>query len=247
MKEKAQMIVYPAVDIKDGKCVRLRQGKADDASVYADDPAVMAKRWADAGAAALHVVDLDGAFGGEGKNLAAVERIVKIAGIPVQLGGGIRTIEDMALRLEEIGVKRVILGTVAVERPDLVEEAARRWPGRIVVGIDAKDGRVTTRGWVRTEKVSPIELALEMKALGIDTIIYTDIARDGMLSGIGRESTKALIDATGMHIIASGGVGSLSDIAEARQIGARGVIVGKALYDGAIHIKDALAQQEASI
>nr|WP_122013330.1 1-(5-phosphoribosyl)-5-[(5-phosphoribosylamino)methylideneamino]imidazole-4-carboxamide isomerase [Maliibacterium massiliense] len=237
------MIVYPAIDLKQGRCVRLLQGRMQDATVYGEDPAAMARRWASGGAQALHVVDLDGAFDGAGRNIDAVRAIARAVDIPVQLGGGIRSMEDIHFRLEDVGVAKVILGTVAVEQPALVREACARYPGRIIAGIDAKDGFVAVRGWVQQGTVRPLDLALDMREAGVDTVIYTDISRDGMLVGANVEATARLVQGTGMRVIASGGIGSLADIARIKEAGCAGVIVGKALYAGAVTLADALALQ----
>ncbi len=236
------MNIYPAIDLKDNACVRLLQGRMEDATVYGKDPAQMARRWVDEGAQWLHVVDLDGAFAGESVNLPAIRAIVAAAGIPVQLGGGIRTMEQISRMLDEVGVRRVILGTVAIEEPGLVAEAVRRYGERIAVGIDASQGRVAVRGWAEATTVTPVELGVKMTEMGVQTIIYTDISRDGMLTGPNFEATQALIEATGASVIVSGGVASLADIHRSRTIGAEGVILGRAIYTGAIELGQALAE-----
>lgn len=234
------MIVYPAIDIKDGKCVRLLQGRAEDMTVYGDDPALMAERWCQAGAERLHVVDLDGAFTGEGKNISAVKRIVQAAGgVPVQLGGGIRSIEDIEQRFD-LGIARVILGTTAISNPGLVEAAALRYPGRIVAGIDAKNGFVAVHGWVTTTKTSAVELANRLSEAGVLECVFTDIARDGMLGGVSVEATREMVEKGNLKVIASGGVSSLEDLQKCRQIGCSGAIVGKAMYDGRIELAEVI-------
>ena len=238
------MNIYPAIDLKDNACVRLLQGRMEDATVYGKDPAQMARRWVAEGARWLHVVDLDGAFAGESVNLPAIRAIVAAAGIPVQLGGGIRTMEQIDRMLRQVGVQRVILGTAAIEEPDLVEKAVQRYGERIAVGIDASHGRVAVRGWAEATAVSPVELGQKMVALGIQTIIYTDISRDGMLTGPNFEATQALIKATGAQVIVSGGVASLADIRCSRSIGAEGVILGRAIYTGAVALGQALKEAE---
>lgn len=241
------MNIYPAIDLKDNACVRLLQGRMEDATVYGRDPAQMARRWVSEGARWLHVVDLDGAFAGESVNLPAIQAIVAASGIPVQLGGGIRTLEQIGRMLEQVGVRRVILGTAAIEEPDLVAEAVQRYGERIAVGIDASQGRVAVRGWAEATAVTPVELGLKMTALGVQTIIYTDISRDGMLTGPNFEATKELIEATGAQVIVSGGVASLEDVRRSRAIGAEGVILGRAMYTGAVALGQALKEAEAEI
>lgn len=234
------MIIYPAIDIKGGKCVRLVQGRASEETVFGNDPVQMAKSWEDQGAQYLHVVDLDGAFDGQSPNEAIIREISKTVSIPVQLGGGIRTVEKIQRYLDEYCISRVILGTAAVEDPALVKEAANKYGNRIVVGIDAKQGRAAIKGWVQETDIAAADLALNMKALGIDTIIYTDIAKDGMMSGPNLKETEEMIHKTGMNIIASGGISRLEDLENIKKIGASGLIVGKALYTGAIQLSDAL-------
>nr|MDD6335401.1 1-(5-phosphoribosyl)-5-[(5-phosphoribosylamino)methylideneamino]imidazole-4-carboxamide isomerase [bacterium] len=231
------MIIYPAIDLKEGQAVRLRQGVAGDKTVYGR-PMDMAHDFLAQGATWIHVVDLDGAFTGQGSNLAVISDIAKIA--RVQTGGGIRTMQDIADRLEA-GAQRVILGTVAVEQPELVAAACARYPGRIAVGIDAKEGRVATRGWVKDAGITPLELALQVKTMGVSTLIYTDISRDGMLEGPNAAATRALIEASGMEVIASGGMGRLEDIARVADTGAAGVIIGKAIYEKRFTLAQALA------
>ena len=234
------MILFPAIDIKQGKCVRLIQGRAEDQTIYGDDPAAMARRWASEGAEYLHVVDLDGAFTGTAANLEAVERIVRAVSIPVQLGGGIRCMEDVERRLE-LGVARCILGSAAISDPAFAKRAAQKYPGRIVAGIDAKDGKVAAKGWVEQSDVTPEELGVRLVDMGIGIAVYTDISRDGMLTGPNIEATLALQNQTGMQVIASGGVSCLADIKALKQVGAYGVITGKAIYDGRLNVKEALA------
>jgi len=234
------MMIYPAIDLKDGQCVRLLQGRQADVTVYGDDPVAMAIKWQQAGAQFLHLVDLDGAFSGTSVNLEVVTRIVQAVSIPTQLGGGIRSIADIEKRLDEVGVSRVILGTVAAENPNLVKEAAAKYKGRIVVGIDAHDGLVAVRGWVDKTNINPIDLAKRMKDVGITTLVYTDISKDGMMQGPNVEAIASMIQATGMDIIASGGVCSLVDILAVKAVGAQGAIIGKALYTGALTLQEAL-------
>lgn len=239
------MLIFPAVDLKEGKAVRLLQGKMEAATVYADQPLEVAQDFARQGAEYLHVVDLNGAFAGEPVNDRVIKEIVGAVSLKVQVGGGIRTLERIE-ELLELGVERVILGTVAVRDPELVAEAVRRYGERIVVGIDAKDGRVAVQGWAETTDIGVSELALEMKKAGVKRVIYTDIARDGMLQGVNVESTAELARASGLAVIASGGIAGLEDLrqlqAQANQgIAIEGAIVGKALYAGAFTLKEALA------
>ena len=232
------MQIYPAIDIKDGRAVRLRQGLAADVTDYGT-PAEAAMDWKTQGATYLHVVDLDGAFEGKGRNLPLVAETVRETGLPVELGGGIRTMEDIEARLT-LGVARVILGTVALTDPDLVRRACARYPGRIACGIDAKDGRVAVRGWVEASDVDPVDLALRMKDAGVLDVIYTDIRRDGMQTGPNVEATAELVRRTGLRVIGSGGVGKIQDLYDLRDAGCAGAIVGKALYNGNFTLAQAL-------
>ena len=237
------MIIYPAIDIRGGRCVRLTEGRFDAETVFADDPAEMALKWAGLGAEFLHLVDLDGALAGEGKNVPVIQRILKSVSIPVQLGGGIRNLETIE-KLLELGVTRLILGSAAVKNPELVAEACKKYPGHIAVGIDAKNGEVAIEGWGQGSGVAATELAKKMASFGVETIIYTDISRDGMLSGVNVEATAALARACGVPIIASGGVASLDDIRRVTAVegdGVQGCIIGKAIYTGAVDLKEALA------
>lgn len=235
------MILYPAIDLKDGNCVRLLRGEMEAATVFGTDPAAQARAFQDAGAEWLHLVDLNGAFAGRPVNAAAVEAILAAIDIPAQLGGGIRDMATIEGWLEK-GLSRVILGTVAVENPDLVRQAAARFPGRIAVGIDARAGRVATRGWATETEVTATDLARRFEDAGVAAIIYTDIDRDGAMQGPNIAATEALARAVGIPVIASGGVSSLDDLralAETRVIA--GAISGRALYDGAIDLAEALA------
>jgi phosphoribosylformimino-5-aminoimidazole carboxamide ribotide isomerase len=234
------MILYPAIDLKDGQCVRLVRGDMAQATVFGDDPAAQAVSFAEAGAPWLHIVDLDGAFAGEPVNAAAVEAIVDAVDIPVQLGGGIRDLDTIEGWLER-GVMRVILGTAAVRDPALVVAANRKWPGRVAVGIDARGGRVAVEGWARETDIEAIELARKFADTGVAAIIHTDIDRDGVLEGANVQATAALARAVSIPVIASGGVSSLSDIrALTAEMSIAGAIVGRALYDGRIVLGDAL-------
>lgn len=238
------MIIYPAIDIRDGKCVRLRQGAFDDICVYADDPAQIAKEWEEAGASYIHVVDLNGAQLGSPANIEAIRAITSAVKTPVQTGGGVRNIKDVEERLAA-GVSRVIIGTRAVENPGFVRECVEKFSAdRIVIGIDAKDGRVAIRGWEEISRVSALELAARVRDMGIRTIIYTDISKDGMLAGPNLESTSELIERSGLEIIASGGVSSMADLARLREIKAAGVILGKSLYEKRIALADAIREFE---
>lgn len=235
--------VYPAIDLKDGACVRLRRGDMAEATVYSADPGAQARAWADVGADWLHVVDLNGAFAGRPVNEAAVKAILDAITIPVQLGGGIRTIKD-ARRWIEAGIRRVILGSAAVRDPALVHDACRLFPGRITVGIDARDGMVATEGWAETSQITARDLALRLEDTGVAAFIYTDIMRDGMLSGLNIAATVALADTVSVPVIASGGVSGLPDLLSLRRAaeGTRieGAIVGRALYDGRLNLREAI-------
>ncbi len=236
------MIIFPAIDIRDGKCVRLTKGCFDQETIFADQPVDMAVRWANEGAEYLHLADLDGALAGKPVNMAAITEIIKAVKIPVQLGGGIRTLDNIAQCLDA-GVQRVILGSIAVREPELVAAACREYGDRIVVGIDAKDGQAAVEGWGVTGGISAEELAKRMAAVGVARIIYTDISRDGMLSGVNVEATAALAKASGIPIIASGGVKDIADIQGIKDMetsGIEGVIVGKAIYLGSLNLRDAL-------
>ena len=234
------MILYPAIDLKDGNCVRLLRGDMEAATVFGTDPAAQARAFQDAGAQWLHLVDLNGAFAGHPVNADAVDAILSAVTIPAQLGGGIRdmaTIEDWLSR----GVARVILGTVAAENPDLVVEAAAAFPGKVAVGIDARAGRVATRGWAEETEIMATDLARRFQDAGVAAIIYTDIDRDGAMQGPNIAVTAALARAVTIPVIASGGVSSMADLAALRDTGViAGAISGRALYDGAIDLSQAL-------
>jgi phosphoribosylformimino-5-aminoimidazole carboxamide ribotide isomerase len=238
----AAVILFPAIDLKDGQCVRLFKGDMDKATVYNSDPAAQAKEFETTGFQWLHLVDLNGAIEGKPVNDAAVTNILKSVSIPVQLGGGIRDIATIATWLKK-GIKRVILGTVAVKNPALVKEACKQFPGRIVVGIDARDGLVAVEGWAKTSEVRALDLALKFEDCGVSAIVYTDINRDGTSVGLNVESTVDLAYALTTPVIASGGVSSISDLEELKReagAGIEGVICGRALYDGRIEPKSAL-------
>ncbi|MCV2881384.1 1-(5-phosphoribosyl)-5-[(5-phosphoribosylamino)methylideneamino]imidazole-4-carboxamide isomerase [Actibacterium sp. XHP0104] len=236
------MILYPAIDLKDGNCVRLYKGEMDQATVFNDNPAAQAKAFQDAGCEWLHLVDLNGAFAGEPVNAAAVEAILKTVSVPAQLGGGIRDMATIEMWLSK-GLTRVILGTVAVENPDLVRQACRTFPGHVAVGIDARNGMVATKGWAEATNVTATDLAKSFEDAGVSAIIYTDINRDGAMQGPNVAETAALAHAVSIPVIASGGVSSLDDLRALKACGAPldGAISGRALYDGAIDLAEALA------
>ena len=237
------MILFPAIDLKDGKCVRLKLGEMSEATVFNDDPADQAKTFEAQGFKYLHIVDLNGAFAGKPVNGAAVDAILKAITIPSQLGGGIRDLDTIEIWLAK-GIRRVILGTVAVRDPALVREACRRFPGRIAVGIDAKGGKVAVEGWAETSELTAIDLAKRFEDAGVSAIIYTDIERDGVLKGLNLPATAELARATKIPVIASGGLASIDDIIALRQPEyslLEGAITGRALYDGRIDPKEALA------
>jgi phosphoribosylformimino-5-aminoimidazole carboxamide ribotide isomerase len=243
------MIILPAIDLKEGRCVRLEQGLMDKDTVYNDNPGAQARIWQDQGGELLHIVDLDGAFAGVPKNKEAIKAIVDAIDIPSELGGGIRDMQTIEAYLE-LGVDRVILGTIAKEKPSLVEEACKKFPGQIVVGIDAKNGLVAIRGWADVTEKKATEMAKEMEGFGVEAIIYTDIARDGMMMGPNIEATKALAESINIQVIASGGLSTLDDIRRLIAIessGVTGVITGKAIYSGAIDLREAVALGKGEI
>ncbi|WP_303996474.1 1-(5-phosphoribosyl)-5-[(5-phosphoribosylamino)methylideneamino]imidazole-4-carboxamide isomerase [Megamonas hypermegale] len=237
------MIIFPAIDIRGGKCVRLIKGDFNQETVFSDRPEIMAKKWQDEGGKYLHLVDLDGALAGKSQNLATVEMILKTVDIPVELGGGIRTMENIKTVLD-MGVSRVILGSVAVKNPQLVKDACKKYGSeRIVVGIDAKDGIVAVDGWGVSGNVEAKELAKKMALGGVKHIIYTDISRDGTLSGVNAQATAEIARYSGVKVVASGGVSSIEDIKLLKQYeadGIEGVIVGKSIYTGSLSLPEAL-------
>lgn len=236
------MIIFPAIDIRGGKCVRLEEGRFDRETVFAENPADAARRWVEAGSKWLHIVDLDGARAGKPVNLKVVEEIARAFDVQIQLGGGIRTAANVGEVLAA-GVQRVILGSVAVKSPELVRQVCADYGERIVIGIDARGGEVAVEGWEKSGLVQVEELALRMKEAGASRIIYTDISRDGMLTGVNVAATLQLADKSGLKIIASGGVRGMEDIQALQPLtehGVEGVIIGKALYTGVISLKDAL-------
>lgn len=236
------MLIIPAIDLKEGKCVRLQQGLMDKATVYSDDPGTTAKHWESQGAELLHVVDLNGAFAGVPKNLEAIKSIRAAVRMSIEVGGGIRDLATIET-LVSIGIERIILGTAAIENPQFVQDACARFPGRIIVGIDAKDGLVAIKGWAEVTQVMAVDLALRMQDHGVIAIIYTDIKRDGMLSGPNVEATRDLAKALHIPVIASGGVHTMKDIENlmtVRHAGVTGVITGKAIYSGSLDLKEAI-------
>jgi phosphoribosylformimino-5-aminoimidazole carboxamide ribotide isomerase len=236
------MLVIPAIDLKSGQCVRLYQGDMDQATVYSHDPVAVALRWQQEGAERLHVVDLDGAVSGKGVNTDVIAQVCQSLTIPVQVGGGIRTL-DAVERLFSLGVSRVILGTVAYRQPEVVTAACQDFPGRITVGIDARGGKVAVQGWTEATELDAVDLAKRCEEMGVSEIVYTDIARDGTRQGVNLRATLAVARAVSLPIIASGGVASLQDIAQLTQReadGISGVIIGRALYTGAITLPEAI-------
>lgn len=237
------MLIIPAIDLRAGKCVRLVEGRLDRETVYSDEPATVASSWQKMGAGYLHVVDLDGAFTGTPKNLDVISEILSAVSIPVQIGGGIRDLETVG-QLLDMGAARVILGTVAINSPELVAECCAQYGDQIVLGIDARDGKVAIEGWGLTADKGAVELGLEMRERGVQRIIFTDIWRDGTLKGPNLEAIKEMAQSTKLKIIASGGISTIDDICALKEIetlGIEGVIVGKALYAGTLELADALA------
>jgi phosphoribosylformimino-5-aminoimidazole carboxamide ribotide isomerase len=242
------MILYPAIDLKDGHCVRLKQGEMASATVFNSDPGAQARRFQDQGFSWLHVVDLDGAFAGKPKNAEAVQSILRSTSNPVQLGGGIRDHQTIENWLEK-GIARVIIGTAAVRNPELVKSAARKHPGRIVVGIDARDGKVAVEGWADVSELETLELALRFEDSGVSAIIYTDIGRDGLLKGLDLDGTRQLAERLSIPVIASGGLAGIADIEALLQPHNRsisGTIAGRALYDGRLDPEKALSRIKAA-
>jgi phosphoribosylformimino-5-aminoimidazole carboxamide ribotide isomerase len=236
------MLIIPAVDIKSGKCVRLLQGRMDDETVYSDDPGAMAAKWAGLGARMIHVIDLDGAFAKSPQNMASIQNILQTVNVPIQLGGGIRN-EETVHQYLEMGVKRVIIGTEAIKKPAFVKKVCRAHPQQVVVGIDARNGKVAIDGWTQTTRVDAIDLAREFEDCGVAAINFTDIQRDGMQSGPNLEATRRLAEAVSIPVVASGGVSSIKDVKNLLPLqasGVIGVIIGKALYSGALDLKAAL-------
>lgn len=236
------MLVIPAIDLKDGQCVRLRQGRMEDSTVFGDDPVSMAKRWVDAGCRRLHLVDLNGAFAGTPVNGEAVTAIAKaFPGLPIQIGGGIRTLETIE-HYVKAGVSYVIIGTKAVKEPAFVKEACQAFPGKVIVGLDAQDGFVATDGWAEVSDIQAVDLAKQFKNDGVSSIVYTDIARDGMMQGVSVEATVRLAQEGGIPVIASGGVTNIEDIRQLAQVAKQGIlgaITGRAIYEGTLDVHEA--------
>jgi len=234
------MIIIPAIDLKGGRCVRLTQGRMDAETEYSTNPSEVAQRWEAAGASLIHLVDLDGAIEGNAKNLDVIRQIVKTVKTPVQIGGGIRDMRSAELYLNDVGVRRVIIGTAALTNPGFIEALGTKYPGRIAVGIDAKDGFVAIKGWVEVTSERASALAKRLEGAGVACIIYTDISRDGMLNGPNVAATKELAESINIPVIASGGISSLVDIESYAGVPLEGIIVGKALYAGNFELKDAI-------
>ena len=241
------MLLIPAIDLKDGKCVRLRQGRMEDATVFSEDPVAMATQWVEQGARRLHLVDLDGAFAGTPKNMRVIEDIVaRHPSLPIQVGGGIREADTVQAYLD-VGVQYTIIGTKAVSAPHFVNDLCLEFPGHIIVGLDAKDGKVAIDGWSKLSHHDVVDMARHFEADGVAAIIYTDISRDGMMQGVNVEATCRLAEAVHIPVIASGGVTSLEDIralCEAGEEGIQGVVIGRALYEGTVRLPEAQALVE---
>ena len=234
------MRIYPAIDIKDGNCVRLLQGRFSELTVYGNSPAQTAVEWERLGGEFIHVVDLDGALKGKGVNAEKIKEICQSVSVPVQTGGGIRTMEDIAKKLE-CGINRVIIGTSAVNDSEFVKKAVDCYGEKIVIGIDAKDGLVAIDGWEKTSSFTAVEFAKKMQSLGVKTIVYTDIATDGTLKGPNIAAMREMVESTSLNVIASGGIGSIEHIKSLKPTGVEGVIIGRALYTGNVSLPDAIA------
>ena len=236
------MLIIPAIDLKDGKCVRLRQGRMEDSTVFSDDPVAMAARWVDAGARRLHLVDLNGAFAGEPVNGEVVTAIAKrYPDLPIQIGGGIRTLETIEAYVKA-GVNYVIIGTKAVKEPEFVTEACKQFPGSVIVGLDAKKGMVATDGWADVSQIKAADLARRFENDGVEAIVYTDIDRDGMMQGVNVEETLAMAKASSIPVIASGGITNMADIERLQAVAGQGIlgaITGRAIYDGTLDVVQA--------
>ena len=241
------MIIIPAIDLRGGRCVRLKQGRAEDETVYCENPVAAARRWVDEGAEMLHIVNLDGAMNlDDSANLKALARILPEVNIPVQFGGGVRSIDDVR-RLDELGATRIVIGTTAIENPVLLQHIADEFGSTVVVGIDAREGKVALRGWEKISDINAVDLALKVGEMGVERIVYTDIARDGMMSGVNLDATREIAKASGLKVTASGGVATLDDIRalkELEEFGVDSVIVGKALYEGSFSLEEALDAAE---
>jgi phosphoribosylformimino-5-aminoimidazole carboxamide ribotide isomerase len=241
------MIIIPAVDIKNGKCVRLLQGRMEDETVYSPNPAAMARKWAEAGAELIHVIDLDGAFSKHPQNIDSIREILKQVDVPIQVGGGIRSQETIR-RFIGMGVKRVIIGTEAIQNPRLLKEACAEFPNRIVLGIDARDGEVAIDGWTHTTRIRAIDLAKQFESCELAAINFTDISRDGMQTGPNLIEIQRLAEAVTIPVVAAGGVSTIKDIRNLlalKSVGVAGVIVGKALYTGSLNLKEAIKEIKA--
>lgn len=237
------MQIYPAIDIKNGQCVRLQQGKFEQITIYSKDPVEQAVKWLNYGATYIHVVDLDGARNGTSYNDDIIKNICATVNIPVQTGGGIRNMRDIEHKFS-LGVNRIILGTVAIKNPEIVKEAIKNYGDKIVIGVDATNGRVAIEGWEQISDVSAIDLCIQMKEYGVKTIIYTDISKDGMMIGPNIDTTKELIEITKLDIIASGGISTLKDLENIDMISAQGAIIGKALYQGSLMLEEVIEKFE---
>jgi len=229
------MELWPAIDLRGGRCVRLLQGDYDRETVFGDDPVAMARQFVAAGARRLHIVDLDGAKAGAPVQAGLVERIVQAAGVPCQIGGGIRTL-DTARRYADAGVARVVVGSIAIEQPHLLEELAAALPGRIVLGLDARDGRVAVRGWIETSPLTALDVARRHEHLPLAALVYTDIATDGTLGGPNLAALRDMVNAVKLPVVASGGIATAADLVQVAKVGAAGCIVGRALYDGGLSL-----------
>ncbi len=234
------MIVIPAIDLKDGRCVRLEQGRMDSETVYSNDPVETALKWQELGASLIHIVDLDAACEGRPVNSEVIQKIARAVDVPLQIGGGIRNMHSAEVYLANDKIKRIVVGTAAINDQDFLRELTRTYPGRVAIGIDAKDGKVAINGWVTVSDTDALELAKKLEDTGAACIIYTDISRDGMLSGPNLKATQRVVDTVSIPVIASGGVSVKSDIADLKGTGAIGVIVGKALYSGSLDLKEAI-------
>ncbi len=234
------MLIIPAIDLKQGRCVRLTQGRMDAETVYSTDPARIARRWAGLGASLIHLVDLDGAVEGGARNFSAIREIIASIDVPVQIGGGIRDEKTARTYLDIERVKRIIIGTAACEDPSLVEALTKRYPGRVAVGIDAKDGMAAIKGWVEVTGEKAVDLAQRLEGRGVACIIYTDISRDGMLKGPNVEATREIAESVSIPVVASGGISSVKDIESYRGVRLEGIIIGKALYSGGVDLKEAI-------
>jgi phosphoribosylformimino-5-aminoimidazole carboxamide ribotide isomerase len=233
------MLIYPAIDLKDGKCVRLRQGRADDTTVFSEQPGDMAQRWQDKGAEFLHVVDLDGAFEGRPANIGAIARIASAVEIPIQVGGGIRT-DEAAGELIDLGISRLIIGTAALREPEWFADLATTFEGKIAAGIDAQNGKVAIKGWVEVSETTVFDFLPSLEALPLSALIYTDISKDGMMAGPNFESTEEVATKTSIPVIASGGVTTIEDVKRLSMLPLNGMIIGRAIYEGTIELEEAI-------